>query len=94
MPNSVSKEAISFLNEMLQYDSKLRVDSKELLNHPFLAKNIRDFKKINIQQRAKNKQPYNKSKTISSQERNNLEITPIPEESVEKKRIMLKILID
>ena len=94
MPNSVSKEAISFLNEMLQYDSKLRVDSKELLNHPFLIKNVRDFNKINIQQRVKNKQQYNKSKIISSQERNNLEITPIPEESVEKKRIMLKILID
>ena len=36
IPKSVSKEVVSFLNSMLQYDSKFRFNSEQLLKHPFL----------------------------------------------------------
>ena len=47
VPKSVSKEVVSFLNGMLQYDAKYRLNSEELLKHPFLTKNVNDFTKMN-----------------------------------------------
>ena len=47
VPKSVSKEVVSFLNGMLQYDAKYRLNSEELLKHPFLTKNVHDFTKMN-----------------------------------------------
>jgi calcium-dependent protein kinase len=40
IPINISKEAASFLNGMLQYDSKRRLSARELLNHPFLTKRV------------------------------------------------------
>ena len=78
LPNTVSKEVISFLNGMLQYDSKKRLNTEQLLKHPFLTKEIRYFEKINSVPN------INKSKTISHQERKNVKMTPIPEENLDK----------
>ena len=55
VPSSLSKEVVSFLNGMLQYDSKLRLNSEELLKHPFLTKNCADFTRINAAKASKNK---------------------------------------
>ena len=35
LPNTVSKEVVSFLNCMLQYDSKKRLNTEQLLKQPF-----------------------------------------------------------
>ena len=41
----LSKEIISFLVSMLEYDSKKRLSAEELYNHSFLVKNVKDFSK-------------------------------------------------
>ena len=46
VPTSLSKEMVSFLNGMLQYKGEDRLSSEDLYKHPFLTKNVRDFKKI------------------------------------------------
>ena len=46
MPFTLSKEAITFINSMLQYESKNRLSYDELKNHKFLKKNVNEFSKI------------------------------------------------
>ena len=46
VPTTVSKEAVSFLLGMLQYQSNKRLNFDELLRHQFLTKNVRDFQKL------------------------------------------------
>ena len=53
VPTTISKEIVSFLNGMLQYDSKNRLSAVQLSQHPFLTKNIRDFKKIDTKKVSK-----------------------------------------
>ena len=53
VPKTVSQEVVSFLNGMLQYNSKYRLDSEDLLKHPFLTKNVSQFTKINTTQAKK-----------------------------------------
>ena len=48
VPKSLSREVISFLNEMLRYESKYRLSAGELLKHPFLTKNPADFKRMDM----------------------------------------------
>ena len=48
LPSTLSKEVVSFLNAMLQYDPKIRLTADELSRHYFLTKNIKDFTKIDI----------------------------------------------
>jgi len=48
VPITFSKETVSFLNDMLQYDSNKRLSFNELNNHKFLKNNINDFKKIEL----------------------------------------------
>ena len=50
MPLWLSKEAVSFLNGMLQYDSNKRFSSDDLLKHDFLIKNVKDFQKVDKDQ--------------------------------------------
>ena len=40
---NLSKEAISFINGMLQYDPNKRFDINEVINHDFLKKDVKDF---------------------------------------------------
>ena len=48
LPTSLSREMVSFINAMLQYDGKKRLNAKELADHPFLKKRISDFSKIDL----------------------------------------------
>jgi len=48
VPNHVSKEIVSFLNGMLQYDPEIRLSTAQLINHVFLTDNVRNFHKIDV----------------------------------------------
>ena len=50
VPTTLSKEVISFLNGMLQYNSKTRLDINQLAVHPFITKNIKEFHLIDLKQ--------------------------------------------
>ena len=54
VPTNLSKEIVSFLNGMLQYDGKERLNINQLYYHPFLQKRVSDFTKINLR-KVKNK---------------------------------------
>ena len=49
----LSKEAISFINGMLQYNPEKRLSIDQLANHNFLIKNVKDFKEIDLTKAAK-----------------------------------------
>ena len=94
IPATVSKEVVSFLNGMLQYDANLRLNSEELSKHPFLTKNVKYFEKMNTSRATKKPNPSkNKSiwaifgdeeKYINIQGGKNLPMAPIAEEKVEQ----------
>ena len=46
--NNFSKEAVSFLNAMLQYDGDARLSADELGNHDFIKKNVTEFSKVDL----------------------------------------------
>ena len=48
LPQTISREFISFLNSMLQYDGNLRLTAKQLLEKRFLRKNIKEFHYLNV----------------------------------------------
>ena len=48
VPMTLSKEAISFINCMLQYYTKKRIDIEKLAKHKFLTKNIKEFTYFNL----------------------------------------------
>ena len=48
LPITISKEAVSFLNGMLQYYIKKRLSADELSSHHFLTKKINEFTPINL----------------------------------------------
>ena len=48
LPLNISKEVVSFLNGMIQYDPKKRLSASELSRHHFLVKNVKDFTPINL----------------------------------------------
>ena len=50
LPTSLSKEVVSFLNGMLQYDGSKRLSADDLSKHMFLTKNIQDFTHIDLDQ--------------------------------------------
>ena len=50
LPASLSKEAVSFLNGMLQYDFKKRLTAEQLYRHKFLNKNFKDLQRINLKE--------------------------------------------
>ena len=54
VPTSLSKEIVSFLNGMLQYNPAQRLSCKKLAKHPFLTKNVKDFHPINLSLVSKN----------------------------------------
>ncbi len=45
----LTKEVISFINGMLQYNGDLRLSADELSRHDFLVKNVKDFIPANLQ---------------------------------------------
>ena len=50
LPSTLSKEAVSFLNGMLQYDFKKRLTAEQLYRHKFLNKNFKDLQRINLKE--------------------------------------------
>jgi serine/threonine protein kinase len=48
IPTHLSKELVSFLNGMLQYNAQKRLSANELARHHFLTKNVRDFEPIDV----------------------------------------------
>ena len=46
-PNT-SQELVFFLDKMLKYDGKARLSAKELINEPFITKNVKDFTRISM----------------------------------------------
>ena len=48
IPITLSKEAISFINCMLKFDSQKRLNIDELYNHDFLRKDVKEFNKLNL----------------------------------------------
>ena len=48
LPSNLSEEVVSFINGMLQKDPNKRLSAKELKNHEFLTKNIKQFKKVDV----------------------------------------------
>ena len=56
LPSTLSKEAVSFLNGMLQYDYKKRLSAEQLYRHKFLIMNFKDLHKINLNEIKKNVQ--------------------------------------
>ena len=57
VPTNLSKEIISFINGMLQYDSSKRLTSDELSRHPFLTTEVKDFHPIDLQKVSKKVDP-------------------------------------
>ncbi len=53
VPTNLSREVISFLNAMLQYDSHARLNSSELSRHVFLTRDVKDFHPIDMKKVSK-----------------------------------------
>ena len=50
LPTTISKEAVSFLNGMLQYDLKKRLSAEQLYHHNFLTKDYSKLTRINVKE--------------------------------------------
>jgi len=48
IPTHLSKEVVSFLNAMLQYNAQKRLSANELARHHFLTKNVKNFQPIDL----------------------------------------------
>ena len=46
VPTNLSKEVVSFMNGMLQYEPQARLTAEQLYNHRFLQDNVKNFHKI------------------------------------------------
>ena len=53
VPTTLSREMVSFLNGMFQYDPKRRLTVEQLSRHPFLIKNVSEFTRINTERASK-----------------------------------------
>ena len=53
VPTSLSREVISFLNGMLQYDANQRLNINELAKHSFLTKKVKDFESLDMKKVSK-----------------------------------------
>ena len=53
IPTNLSKEVVSFLNAMLQYNALKRLSAEQLSKHHFLTKNLNEFEPIDVQKISK-----------------------------------------
>ena len=53
IPINLSKETVSFLNDMLQYDAIKRYTADQLARHHFLTRNVHEFTPIDVQKISK-----------------------------------------
>ena len=86
VPTNVSKEIVSFLNGMLQYDGANRLNATELAQHPFLTKRVSEFSRIDT--RKVSKKINNKGLNINVKQ--NQTIWAIFNEEDEKKLLNIK----
>ena len=54
VPTYLSKEVVSFINGMLQYNANERLDINQLAIHKFIVNNIKGFHRIDLRQVSKN----------------------------------------
>ena len=59
LPLYLSKEIVSFLNGMIQYNSSKRLDANQLARHHFLVKNTKEFTPLNLSGKINNVQNGN-----------------------------------
>lgn len=53
VPTHLSREVISFLNGMLQYDANQRLNIDQLAKHSFLTKKVKDFESLDMKKVSK-----------------------------------------
>ena len=81
LPTSLSKEAASFLNGMLQYDPKKRLNAEQLSCHKFLTKDYKDLTKMNLNNA--NKHLYGANLQINSKKNQSIWVIFEEEESLD-----------
>ena len=86
VPTSLSKEVVSFLNGMLQYNPNYRFSADDLSKQPFLTKRINEFSKIDT--RRVSKKVSNKGLQMNVKQ--NQTIWAIFNEEDEKKLLNIK----
>jgi len=59
VPMTLSKEAVSFINCMLQYYPQNRLDTEKLSKHKFLTKNVKDFTIFDLDDSCRNNSKIN-----------------------------------
>ena len=80
LPSNLSKEVVSFLNGMIQYEPKKRLNAEQLLNHRFLKRPYSELTKINLKE-AQNKIVGSKIKINSKNNQSIWEIFEQDEDS-------------
>ena len=80
LPSNLSKEVVSFLNGMIQYDPKKRLSAEQLFNHRFLKRPYSELTKINLKE-AQNKIVGSKIKINSKNNQSIWEIFEQDEDS-------------
>ncbi len=81
LPTSLSKEAASFLNGMLQYDPKKRLTAERLSCHKFLTKPYKELTKMDLKNI--NKHIYGTNLRINSKKNQSIWVIFEEEESLE-----------
>jgi len=81
LPTSLSREAASFLNGMLQYDPKKRLNAEQLSCHKFLTKDYKDLTKMNLNN--VNKHLYGANLRINSKKNQSIWVIFEEEESLD-----------
>ena len=62
VPTSLSREVISFLNGMLQYDANQRLNINQLAKHSFLTKKVKDVESLDMKKVSKKNMDKSKLK--------------------------------
>ena len=73
LPITLSEELVSFINDMLQQDSKKRANASDLMNHPFLVNPINSFHHIDVKKIQANCLPGGMINMTSKQPEMNIE---------------------
>ena len=85
VPTNLSKEVVGFLNGMLQYNARSRLDINQLAAHDFIMKSVKEFHPIDLRQ-VSNKLDNNKRQMVIDV-KNNRSIWAIFNPEDEKKLI-------
>ena len=81
VPTNISAELVSFLNGMLQYEGKNRLNAEQLSRHAFLTKDVKQFKNINLNE-ISNKIEDNQIEVNTHENRTFLKKAPIKNSTI------------